>query len=120
MDDIEKNRVVYVQQIETKLSHLQTENEKHKLLAEKWEPKLTTKVDVDTGKVIFGLQFGGKFAQVSVSQHYLVQMDATTATSEICETLITSLVAPELRKVFAPEVERHQRGAQATAKAGKW
>lgn len=120
MDDIEKNRVQYVQQIETKLSHLQTEYEKYKALADKWEPKLTVKTETETGKVTFGLQFGGKFVHATVSPEYLVQMDNTTATSEISDALVESLVVSEIRKIIAPEVERLQRGAKTTSNAGKW
>lgn len=120
MNDIEKSRVAYVQQLETKLAHLQNEYEKHKAIADKWEPRVTVKTDTETGKVTFGLQFGGKYVHATVSQNYLAQMDTTTATSEICDALVESLVVSELRKIFAPEIERMSRGAFSVTNAGKW
>ena len=120
MEDIEKSRAVYVQQLETKLQHLQAEHDKYKTIAERWEPKLTVKTDTETKKVTFGLEFGGKFVHATVGDTWLAGMDATGATSTIVDALVESLVVSELRKVIQPEVERAQRGVQAIQSAGKW
>jgi len=120
MDDIEKNRATYVQQIETKISHLQNECEKYKAIADKWEPKLTMKTDVKSGNVTFGLQFGGKFVHASVTQQWLLQVDETSATTSIVDALVESLVVSELRKIVAPEVDKAQRAAKSISTAGKW
>lgn len=120
MDDIEKNRVTYVQQMETKLQHMQTEYEKYKAIAEKWEPKITVKTDTGTQKITFGLQFGGKFVHATVGADWLAGMDSTGATSTIVDALVESLVVAEIRKVVQPDVERIQAGVKAVQGAGKW
>ena len=120
MDDIEKSRVAYVQQLETKMQHLQAEHDKYKAAADKWEPKLTVKTDAESKKITFGLEFGGKFVHATVADALLGQMDATGATSTIVDALVESLVVAEIRKVVQPEVERAQRGAKAIQGAGKW
>ncbi len=120
MDDIEKNRATYVQQLETKLQHAQAELDKFKTIAEKWEPKITVATDPKTQKTTFGLQFGGKHVHATVTADWLCQMDSTGATSAVVDALVESLVVAELRKVIAPEVERAQHGAKAVAGAGKW
>ena len=120
MDDIEKNRVTYVQQLETKMQHMQAEYEKYKAIADKWEPKITVLADPKTQKTTIGLEFGGKHVHATVTHDWLCQMDSTGAVSGIVDALVESLVVEQLRKVVAPEVERAQKGAKATAGAGKW
>lgn len=120
MDDIEKSRVAYVQQLETKLQHLQAEYEKYKAAAEKWEPKVTVLSDPKTQKTTIGLQFGGKHVHATVTAQWLCEMDQTGAVTGIVDALVESLVVEQLRKVIAPEVERAQKGAKAVEGAGKW
>ena len=120
MEDMEKNRVTYVQQMEAKLGHLQTEYEKYKAIAERWEPQITVQANTETNKTTFGLQFGGKFVHATVTHDWLIGMDNTGATSAIVDALVESLVVSEIRKIVAPEVARVQQGAQASEGAGKW
>lgn len=120
MDDIEKSRVTYVQQLEAKMQHLQAEYEKYKAAAEKWEPKVTVSVDPKSQKTTIGLEFGGKHVHATVTHDWLCQMDTTGAVTNIVDVLVESLVVEQLRKVVAPEVERAQKGALAVNGAGKW
>lgn len=120
MDDIEKNRVAYVSQLEAKLKHLQSEHDKYKTLADKWEPKLTVVTDPQTKKVTFGLEFGGKRVHATVTDQWLAGMDSTSATSTVVDALVESLVVEKIRTIVAPELERVQRGAIAMQGAGKW
>lgn len=120
MDDIEKTRVTHVHQMELRLQHLQQEHDRYKAIAEKWEPVITTKTDPATQKSTFGLRFGGKNVQATVTSQYLCEMDTTTAISAIVDALVESLVVSQLRQVVAPELERVQASAKATVGAGKW
>lgn len=120
MDDIEKNRATYVQQLELTVQHLQGEHDKYKRLADKWEPKVTVKTDPATQKVSFGLEFGGKFTHATVTDTWLVGMDVTSAVTSITAALVDNLVEAEIRKVIQPEVERARNGAQSIQNAGKW
>jgi hypothetical protein len=119
-DDIEKNRAIYVQQLETKMAHLQSEYDRFKTLAEKWEPRITVKTEPETRKTTFGLQYGGKHVHATVTDLWLAQNDQTTATSSIVDALVESLVSSILRDVIEPEVARAKRGAEAIQTAGKW
>jgi hypothetical protein len=118
MEDIEKSRATYVQQLENSVQHLKKEHDTYKAIAEKWEPVVN--LATSDGKVTFGLKFGGKYVHATVTQEYLAEMDKTSATSAIVDALVESLVVDQLRQVFLPEVERAQAGAKAIQKAGKW
>lgn len=118
--DIEKNRAEYVQRIETQFAHIKGEYEKYKAIADKWEPRVTVSTDVETGKVSFGLKFGGKHVHATVTQQWLSQMDETSAVSSIVDALVESLVVAELRQVFVPEVKRLQAAAKTIQTAGNW
>ncbi len=118
--DYEKNRVEYVAQMEAQVQHLRSEYDKYKALADKWEPRVTVANDTMSGQVAFGLEFGGKRANVKVGTKFLEQMDAAGATTQIMEALIKGLVEDQLRAVLLPEVQKAQKGVQAIAGAGKW
>ncbi len=120
MDDIEKSRVMYVQQLETKLSHLQAEYQRLKDIAEKFEPQITAITNPGDGKTSFGLRFGGRLTHVSVDDAWLLGMDETTAVSEITRALTDSIVYDEIKKAVQPELVKMRRAAAARSGAGKW
>lgn len=120
MEDFEKNRIEYVQKLETKFAHIQAENEKHKDLADKWEPKITVKADVENDAAVIGLQFNGKYVHITLKNAWLAQQDETSATSAVIDAFVKNLVADQLKTVVAPEVERLIKGAQGISGAGKW
>jgi uncharacterized protein (DUF111 family) len=120
MDDLDKTRVAYVATMENQLNHMRSEYEKYKSLAEKWEPVITSNTDTASGKITFGLRFGGKNVHATVTNEFLVQMDTTGATSAIVDSLVESLVIDQLAKVLRPEVERAQKGAKSISNVGKW
>lgn len=118
--DIEKTRVDYVQTMEIQVRHLQTELDKYKAIAEKWEPRFTAQSDAATQMLAIGLEFGGKRANVKVSENFLHQMDATGATSELLHALINGLVKDQLHAVLKPIVERAQKNVNSVGGAGQW
>jgi hypothetical protein len=120
MDDIEKGRVSYVQELEVKMKHLQAEHDRFKRIADKWEPRLTVVIDPKTQKTTFGLAFGGKKMQATVGSDFLAQMDATGITTQLADTFYENLVSEHLKTIIRPEVERVQKGAISVEGAGKW
>ncbi len=120
MDDIEKSRVAYVQQLEAKMAHLQSEYQRLKTVAEKFEPKITSKTAPENGKTVFGLQFGGRFTHVEVSDAWLLGMDETTAVTEISRALTDAIVYDEIKKAVQPDLVKMRRAAATRKGAGQW
>lgn len=120
MNDIEKNRVQYVQQMEQTLSHLTKEYEKFKGLAEKWEPRITTEMNSTAQTVKIGLQFGGKYVHATLTFKALQETDLTTAVSAVADALIESLVVEQLRSVIAPKLDEAMKNAKSIKGAGTW
>lgn len=120
MEDFEKNRIEYVQQLETQLAHLRGEYTRYKEIAEMWEPRITVKTNPTEQTTTFGLQFGGKMVHATVTNTYLAQTDSTSANSSIVDALVESLVVEKISKLLLPEVQRTQAGARISEGAGKW
>lgn len=120
MEDNEKNRIEYVNRIEQQLIHLQSEHNRYKAIAEKWEPKFTVQNDLDNKKVLFGLQYAGKYVHATLSHQYLTEVDLTSGVSTVLEALINSLVTEQLKAVMTPEFDKVQKSVKAIQGAGKW
>lgn len=120
MNDMERNRVAYVQQMEQKVEHLTREYQRYKTLAETWEPRVTTEMDAAKQLVKVGLQFGGKHIHATVTFNTLQTTDLTTAISAVTDALVESLVVEKIRGVLAPKLDECMKNAKSVQGAGQW
>ncbi len=120
MNDIEKNRVEYVADLEAKLEHAVGDVAKYKPLAEKWEPKAAGTMEPDNKEIRVVLAFGGKRITATFPVGMFVNNNTADITNAVCETMIKNLVIDQLRAVVHPEVTRLSEGAKAVSGAGKW
>lgn len=119
-DDIEKNRVEYVQKMEQTVEHLKREYDRYKAIADKWEPVITTEVDTQKQSVKVGLRFGGKNVHCTLTYQAMQQHTTEDAITSVTDALVESLVVEQIRKAVAPELTKLVAGAKAVAGAGKW
>lgn len=120
MNDIEKNRVDYVQRMEATVEHLTREYNRYKQLAETWEPRVTIKMDDKRQIITVGLQFGGKYVHADMTFAALQNTDLTTAVTAVTEALIESLVVAQLRQIISPELDKAMKSAKVAKAAGTW
>jgi len=120
MDDIEKQRVEYVAELEQQVKYLQEELAKFKPLAEKWEPKVVGSIDPHDKQVRFTLSFGGKRVTAVVSLQKAAANNVDDITTSVADTLFESLVVEKIRDALRPEVARLQPAAVGVMGAGTW
>lgn len=117
--DIEKNRIEYVQRVETQLEHLLGEYVKYKAIAEKWQPTVSTAVDPAKQLAKIGLMLGGRATQTQVTFDSLALTDQMTAVSAISDALM-SVVQTALREILEPEVAKLYSAVNVVQQAGNW
>lgn len=120
MNDMEKNRVDYVQRMEATVEHLTKEYQRYKTLAETWEPKITVKMDAKQELVTVGLQFGGKYVHATITFNHLQNSDLTSVVTSVSDALVESLVDAQLRQLISPELEKAMKSAKSVKGAGTW
>jgi hypothetical protein len=120
MDDIEKNRMDYVQRIEEQLQHLQRQLAEVKPLAEKWTPKVSGEISVAENQCRITLVFGGKRTTATFDGAHLATNTTEGLVDSIANTLAESLLVDRIKEVIRPEVERLAVNARTLPGAGKW
>lgn len=116
--DMEKNRLEYVAQLEEQLAHARSELATYKPIADKWLPIVNGRIDGEFGR--FTLSYGGNRVTVEMSQEAMLSSDATMVTSAVTNSMCANLIADKLKEVVRPEVERVMKGFQSTSKVGQW
>lgn len=119
-NDFDTRQVGEIATLEEKIRALQTQVKQYQDIAEKWEPKITSEVDLGANSGKISLQFGGKVISATMTGDYVCRADTTSATTAVTETLCQSLVIDRLRGLVEPEVIRIAENLKSIAKAGKW
>lgn len=120
MSDFDTRQVSEIATLEAQIRALQAQVKQYKDIADKWEPKITSEVDLGSNSGKISLQFGGKVLSATMTADYVCRADTTSATTAVTETLCQSLIVDRLRSLVEPEVIRVAENLRAVAKAGTW
>jgi hypothetical protein len=118
MSDFDTRQVGEIAGLEEKLKHAQDAAAGYKTIAERWQPRFTSKIDGDTAKI--SLAFGGKTMTATYPIQNLVDVDATSATTSVLKTLFDALIADQMRPIVTPEVQRMIDAAESLKKVSQW
>lgn len=120
MSDFDTRRIGEIAVLEEKIRQMQAQLAEYKQRADLWTPVVSTKTDIGTGVSTISMMFGGKAFSATVSSQWLMDMDLTSGTTAILETLYTTHIADRLRPFVEHEVQRLKQNSTAVQGAGKW
>lgn len=119
MSDFEKNRASHVLHLEAQTQNLQRQLSELQAQA-KWIPAANTVLDPQTEEARITLAFAGKRVTVTLPYSAIRQMDVTSATSAVIDSMYQNLIADQFREIIKPEIEKTIKGVNSVTAAGKW
>lgn len=117
MSDFDTRRIGEIAALEQRLQAALEGQRELKSLS-KWEPIFNVEVNETTTK--FSLAIADKAIGVTYPTENVVQLDTTTLTTVVLNTLFEHLLADVLRPLLLPKVQQAIELGQATRRAGKW
>lgn len=121
MSDFDTRQVGEVARLEEKIQALQQECAKYKVIAEKWEPKCASKMNLGEDHAgMVSMRFAGHVTNVVVSAESLASTDLTTLVSHFAERFASDLAVREFKKIIEVEVDNLSRNAKSIKSSGKW
>lgn len=118
MSDFDTRRVGEINDLEVQLKNAREAAAGYKVIAERWQPRLTSEISNDVAKI--SMAFGGKTMTATYPIASLAGADLTSATTSVLNTLFEALIADALRPVTQPEVKRMLDAANSLTQVGKW
>lgn len=117
--DPEKNRVEYVQHLETQVQHLQRQLAELQS-QERWIPEVHAIMSSSDETVRITLAWGGKRVTSTYTQDVIRNSSIDDVITAVIDSFVTNLVNERLREIVAPEVTRIAGGSRSVVDAGKW
>jgi hypothetical protein len=118
MSDFDTRRIGEVAQLEEMIVSLQKQVAGYKMIAERWQPRVTSVIDNDQAKI--SMTFSGKTMTATYPIKNLQGVDLISATTSVLQTLSDALIMDSLRPVVMPEVKRMIDAAESMTQVSKW
>lgn len=119
MSDFDTRQISQIAELEERIRQLQIECSRYKIIADLWEPKVSSKTETNEGRVT--LKFGGNVFGITIPKELLFRSgNVDSVTSSVVNALCANLVNGKLREIVLPEVQRLSDNALSIESAGKW
>ena len=118
MSDFDTRRIGEIMALEEQIKNLQSQCSGYKMIAERWQPRVTSAIDNDQAKI--SLTFGGKTMTATYPIKNLQGVDVTSAATSVLNTLWEASILDTLRPVVVSDVQRMIDAAESMTQVNKW
>jgi hypothetical protein len=119
MIDVDTQRISQLMELEEQVKSLSTRCHQYKTIADKWEPKFSSKIDLNKEIGIISLSFGGKVYHSQVTFQFLETADDFSA-SLVLENMFINMIKHLLKPMIEPEFSKLKENVISLRSTNKW